>query len=64
MPTPGDLFAELKLIMAAREEQQRLAAEGLEHRAAGRVDEARRCLEQAEEIEQRIKALTAGRRRT
>lgn len=64
MPVPGDIFAELKLILEASQQIDRLAREGLEHQAAGRTEYPRRCLEQAEEIEQRIKALTAGRRRT
>lgn len=54
---PGDLFAEMRLILEARQEIDRLAREGQEHLAAGRTEEARRCLERAEEIEVRIRAL-------
>lgn len=54
---PPDLFAELKLRLAARQRIEQLARDGLEHQAAGRLDEARRCLEQAEEIEGRLREL-------
>jgi hypothetical protein len=57
MADPPDLFAELKLRIQARKEIERLAAEGLEHQRAGRIDEARECLRRAEEIEARIRAL-------
>lgn len=61
MPVPGDIFAELKLMLRARQEIDRLAREGLEHQAAGRIEQARRCLERAEEIERKLQALRGGK---
>lgn len=63
MPAPPDLMAELKLRIEAKRRIDELAREGLEHQKAGRIEEARKCLEQAEEIERQVKALDVGRKR-
>jgi hypothetical protein len=57
MPKVPDLFAELRLRLEARKRIEQLAREGLEHQQDGRLDEAKECLRQAEEIEARLRAL-------